>query len=61
MICIIPFVRLLLFLYQLWQRIILYTYFRLRAHDGCDRSAEDAYSSLAPDLSEVYVTLHSIL
>ena len=39
--------------------------FRLRAHGGCDRSAEDAYSSMAPDptlaLSEVRVALHSIL
>ena len=37
----------------------------LRAHGGCDRSAEDAYSSMAPDptfaLSEVRVALHSIL
>jgi hypothetical protein len=33
-----------------------------RAHGGCDQSAEDAYSSMAPDLlSEVRVALHSIL
>ena len=39
--------------------------YRLWAHGGCDRSAEDAYSSMAPDptfaLSEVRVALHSIL
>jgi hypothetical protein len=48
MICFIPFVRLS-FSYWVLRRVIRYTLFRLRAHDGCDRSAEDAYSSKAPD------------
>jgi hypothetical protein len=46
-ICIILFVRLS-FPYWLWRRVFPYTWFRLRAHGGCDRSAEDAYSSAAP-------------
>ena len=32
-----------------------FTLFRLRAHGGCDRSAEDAYSSMAPDLTFAFV------
>jgi hypothetical protein len=35
--------------YWLWRRVIPYTWFRLRAHGGRDRSAEDAYPSWAPD------------
>ena len=46
-------------------RVIPFTLFRLRAHGGCDRTADNAYSSMAPDptfaLSEVRVALHSIL
>jgi hypothetical protein len=45
MICFIPFVRLS-FPFLLWRWVI---YFRLREHGGCDRLAEDAYFSLAPD------------
>jgi hypothetical protein len=30
------------------RRVISYTWFRLRAHGGFDRSADDAYSSAAP-------------
>ena len=62
LICFIPFVRLS-FSYLVWQRVIPFTLFRLRAHGGCDRSAEEAYSSLhliLPSLSsEVRVALHS--
>ena len=29
--------------------------FRLQAHGGCDRSAEDAYSSMAPDPAFAFV------
>jgi hypothetical protein len=47
MVCFIQFVSLP-FSYWLWRRVIRYTYFRLRAHGRCDRSAEDAYSSAAP-------------
>jgi hypothetical protein len=50
LICFILFVRLS-FPYRLWQRVIPYTSFRLRAHAGCDRSVGDAYSSMAPDLT----------
>jgi hypothetical protein len=46
----------------LWRRVIPYTWFRLWAHGGCDRSAEDAYSSMAPDPAFAFrVALHSIL
>jgi hypothetical protein len=54
MICFIQFVRLS-FPYWIWRRVILYTQFRLRAHGGCDRSAEDAHSSLAPDPTFAFV------
>jgi hypothetical protein len=54
MICFILFVRLS-FPYWRWRRVILYTYFRLRAHSGCDRSAEDAYSSVASDPTFAFV------
>jgi hypothetical protein len=64
MVCFVPFVGLS-FPYWLWRRVIPYTWFRLRAHGGCDRSAEDAYSSMAPDptfaLLRVHVAQHSIL
>jgi hypothetical protein len=53
-ICFILFVRLS-FSYLLWIRVIPYTWFRLRAHGGCDRSAEDAYSSQAPDPTFAFV------
>jgi hypothetical protein len=53
MICSIQFVRLS-FPYWLWRRVIL-SYFRLRAHGRCDRSAEDAYSSAAPDPTFAFV------
>jgi hypothetical protein len=46
-ICSMTFVRMSL-PYWLWQQIILYIWFQLRAHGGCDRSAEGAYSSMAP-------------
>jgi hypothetical protein len=42
MICFIQFVRLS-FPYWIWRRLFPYTYFRLRAHGGCDLSAEDAF------------------
>jgi hypothetical protein len=48
MICFIQFLRLS-FPYWLWQWVILYSQFRLRAYGGCDRWAEDAYSSEVPD------------
>jgi hypothetical protein len=32
-----------------------YTQFRLRANDGCNRSAEDAYSSATPDPTFTFV------
>ena len=54
MICFIQFVRQS-FPYWLSQRVIPYTYFRLRAHSGCGWSAEDAYSSYAPGPTFVYV------
>jgi hypothetical protein len=47
-ICFIQFIRLS-FPYWLWWRVIPYAWFRLRAHGECDWSAEDAYSSTAPD------------
>jgi hypothetical protein len=54
MICFIAFVRLS-FPHWLWRRVILYTQFRLRAHGGCDRSAEDAYSSTTSDPTFAFV------
>jgi type IV secretory pathway TrbD component len=48
MICFIAFVRLLFPYWLLW-RVIPYIQFQLRVHGGCDRSAEDAYSSVASD------------
>jgi hypothetical protein len=39
----------------LWRRVIPYTWYRLRAHGRCDRSAEDAYSSAAPDHTLAFV------
>jgi hypothetical protein len=61
MICSILFVRLS-FPYWLWRRLITYTKFQLRAYGGCDRSAEDAYSSAAyivlnPTLNKNYLIL----
>ena len=50
----IPFVRLS-FSYWIWRRVIPFTLFRLRAHGGCDWSAEDAYSSMAPDPAFAFV------
>jgi hypothetical protein len=32
-----------------------YTWFRLTAHGGCCQSAEDAYSSMAPDSTFIFV------
>jgi hypothetical protein len=54
MICFIQLVRLS-FPYWLWRWVIPYTLFRLRVHGGCDRSAEDAYSSAAPDPTFTFV------
>jgi hypothetical protein len=54
MICFIQFVRLT-FPYWPWRRVIPHTWFRLRVHVGCDRSAEDAYSSMAPDPNFAFV------
>jgi hypothetical protein len=54
MICFIHFVRLS-FPCWLWRLVIPYTYFRLRAHGGCDRSAEDACSFAAPGPTFAFV------
>jgi hypothetical protein len=53
-ICFILFGRLS-FSYWLWRRVIPHAQFRLRAQHGCDRSAEDAYSSMAPDVSFAFL------
>jgi hypothetical protein len=65
MICFIQFFRQS-FPYWLWRRVIPYTWFRQSAHGGCDRSAEDAYPSVAHDPTFAYVAgpccrIHSIL
>jgi hypothetical protein len=54
MICFIQLVRLS-FRYWFWRQVILYTWFGLRAHGGCDHSAEDTYSSAAPDPAFAFV------
>jgi hypothetical protein len=54
MICFILFVRLS-FPKWIWLRVIQYTQFRLRVHGGCDRSAEDAYSTAALDPTFAFV------
>jgi hypothetical protein len=54
MISFILIVRLL-FPYWLWWQVILYTWFWLRVHGGCDWSAEDAYSTAAPDPTFAFV------
>jgi hypothetical protein len=54
MICFIPFVRLS-FSCWLWRWIIPYAEFWPRAHDGCDRSAKNVYTSMAPDHTFVFV------
>jgi hypothetical protein len=54
MISFILFVKLS-FPYWLWQQVILYIYFQLRAHGECDYSAEDTYSSVAPDPTFAFV------
>jgi hypothetical protein len=54
MICFILSVRLPIS-YWLWQRVIPYTWFRQRAHYMDDRSAEDGYSSAAPDPAFAFV------
>jgi hypothetical protein len=60
-----PLIVRMSFSYWLWRRVIPHTRFRLRAHGGCDRSAEDAYSSMAPDpilaFVGVRVSLHLTL
>jgi hypothetical protein len=48
MICFILFVRLSI-PYWLCRQLVPCVYYRLRAHGGCDLSAGDVYSSLAPD------------
>jgi hypothetical protein len=45
----------LTFLYCLWGRVILYSWFLLKDQGGCIRSAEDAYSSISPDLIFAFV------
>jgi hypothetical protein len=54
MTCFIRFVRLS-FPHWLWRQVVPYTLFRLRAHGGCDRSAEDAFSSATPDPTFAFV------
>jgi hypothetical protein len=56
-IYVIPFVRLS-FPYWRWGRAIPYIQFRLKAHGGCTRSAEDAHSSMAPDSTSVITRSH---
>jgi hypothetical protein len=41
--------------YWLWRRVMPYTQFRLWAREGCGQSAEDAYSSVAPDPTIAFV------
>jgi hypothetical protein len=48
MICFMQFIRQS-FSHMIWRRLIPYTWFWLRAHSGCDRPAEDPYSSSEPD------------
>jgi hypothetical protein len=43
------------FLNDFWRRVIPYTLFRLKVHGGYNRSAEDAYSSVAPDPTFAFV------
>ena len=40
---------------QIGRRVTPFTLFRLRAHGWCDRSAEDAYSSMASDPAFAFV------
>jgi hypothetical protein len=60
MICFIPFVRPS-FPYWLCSTDNPVYLISTRVHVGCDRSAEDAYSSMAPDHTFQFVEIRVVL
>jgi hypothetical protein len=62
MVCFIPFIRLSFEVKLILTMSNPVYLISIRAHDRCDRSAEDAYSSEVPDptlhLSRIRVALH---